>query len=918
MIDCEFPHQWPQLVNTVMSYVQSQDPPKILGALHSLLVVSQKYSHVSHSNPKIQEYYAVVQHTQPMLLKLFQYLCDQTSFETLEMKLLIAKIFHNSINYGVPPLLSSRDQFLPWIECFGKVLLSAVPEEGDPQNPREKALWPPWQLKKVVAGILERLFHRYGSTRRSDSASNVALSGLFMKECVASLTQATLTLLNSPLRERMPRLLLGSSLSFLHSGLTHAVTWKILKSNLSELTSSILFPSLRLTPYHMNLFENDQQAYVQEENDFSTSFKEPRGVVVSFLIDSILLRGNDCLDLYIDFVVNKVFQPYNSGQNQNPLDKDAGLVIIGILASFLKKSKKYSGDLSGLLQAHVWNEFDSKYLFLRSRAYWVFSNFRDVQYSNPQQFLSAVQNVVNSLGSDHLVVRVFAFIGLSQLVKHEAVQPLIEPIIGKILEAYFATLDIIDSDDLVAVVSVIIKKYAPKVQNMAPAILQKLISKFNELTSSDDIFNDYDNQTPIVASFQCTRAIINLLEAVKGSHQILHSLVPLLQPFLKSIRPALIDFYGDYLAILVQYSFYLTGPFDTRMWDALHTMMDYFFECAGDFAEDLVEPLDNFISKSTNEFLSNGMLSKVLRMYEMALKGNMASDVIAGCNVAELLLVYCKGKIDQFVPAMIAMATERLQNEQKKSDVKVALLSVVANALYYNPQLTLAFLTSKQWEKSLFGGWFELLPKFQSTHHLKVVIVAFSSMLRVPVDQWPSSLQSELPNFFTALISLIDKYQKRKELNEEEYEEESEEEEAGGGDMDEASYEGDSDSEDILSLITAVEKHQMGNAGGSTVYRDDEDVVGGVLGNRLAHFADDDSEEEFSDDEGEDDGQFESLIDKIDEVVFFVDSADALNRQGNVFTQLMNSVGGEKANQFQMIVGEANRRKANGSTNSQF
>lgn len=82
--------------------------------------------------------------------------------------------------------------------------------------------------------------------------------------------------------------------------------------------------------------------------------------------------------------------------------------------------------------------------------------------------------------------------------------------------------------------------------------------------------------------------------------------------------------------------------------------------------------------------------------------------------------------------------------------------------------------------------------------------------------------------------------------------------------------------------------------GGVATYGDDQDAVGGVLGNRvppcarcrsapkltdeqLAFFAED-SDEEYSSDEGEDDGQFESLIDKVDEIVFFVDAVDGATR----------------------------------------
>lgn len=50
--------------------------------------------------------------------------------------------------------------------------------------------------------------------------------------------------------------------------------------------------------------------------------------------------------------------------------------------------------------------------------------------------------------------------------------------------------------------------------------------------------------------------------------------------------------------------------------------------------------------------------------------------------------------------------------------MQVALIEVVANALYYNPAMTLALLDSLKATESVFKVWFKLLndDKFESLH----------------------------------------------------------------------------------------------------------------------------------------------------------------------------------------------------------
>lgn len=93
---------------------------------------------------------------------------------------------------------------------------------------------------------------------------------------------------------------------------------------------------------------------------------------------------------------------------------------------------------------------------------------------------------------------------------------------------------------------------------------------------------------------------------------------------------------------------------------------------------------------------------------------------------------------------------------------------VVLNAIYYNPVLVLQVLESQSATGPFFAVAMQLLPKYKRVHEKKVAVVALLSLLALPADSLPKSVQEGLPQLMGALISqldtLPDAIAKRKEL----------------------------------------------------------------------------------------------------------------------------------------------------------
>lgn len=62
----------------------------------------------------------------------------------------------------------------------------------------------------------------------------------------------------------------------------------------------------------------------------------------------------------------------------------------------------------------------------------------------------------------------------------------------------------------------------------------------------------------------------------------------------------------------------------------------------------------------------------------------------AECHAAkliEVIILQCKGHIDQCIPSLVELVLNRLTREVKTSELRTMCLQVVIAALYYNPQL---------------------------------------------------------------------------------------------------------------------------------------------------------------------------------------------------------------------------------------
>lgn len=99
---------------------------------------------------------------------------------------------------------------------------------------------------------------------------------------------------------------------------------------------------------------------------------------------------------------------------------------------------------------------------------------------------------------------------------------------------------------------------------------------------------------------------------------------------------------------------------------------------AFDYFTDMMPALHNYVTVDTEAFVSNpNYLLALFNMSKAILTGDAGED--AECHAAKLLeviLLQCKGRVDQCIPSFVELVLTRLAREVKTSELRTMCLQV--------------------------------------------------------------------------------------------------------------------------------------------------------------------------------------------------------------------------------------------------
>lgn len=173
----------------------------------------------------------------------------------------------------------------------------------------------------------------------------------------------------------------------------------------------------------------------------------------------------------------------------------------------------------------------------------------------------------------------------------------------------------------------------------------------------------------------------------------------------------------------------------------------------------MLPALENFINFGTPALIQNrAYLDAIVDMVRTIFKDDKGGGVdrICGCKLAETIMLNMRGHVDDYVPEFINLAAKLLFNDETKvKSLKIHLMEVIINAIYYNPVMALMILETNGLTNKFFSLWFSSIDNFSRVHDKKLCISAICALLNINGANVPPSVQQGWPRLLQGIVRLF-------------------------------------------------------------------------------------------------------------------------------------------------------------------
>ncbi|XP_055947486.1 importin-7-like [Argiope bruennichi] len=772
----DFPGKWTGIVDKISVYLQMNDTNVCMGALLCL------YQLVKNFEYKNSEERGPLNEAMNMLLPMIYQRCVQLVHDPSDVSALlqkqILKIFFALIQYFLPLNLITKDVFSQWMELLRNVVDRPIPEQTTTYDEEELAELSWWKCKKWALHILTRVFERYGSPD-SVSPEYQEFSKYYLKTYTAGILEVLLKLLDQ-YRQKVfvsPRVL-QLALNYINEAVSHSFSWKLLKPHMLTIVQDVVFPLMCSTDKDEELWTTDPHEYIRLKFDVFEDFISPV-TAAQTLLHSIAKKRKDMLQKSMEFVMTVL-----TNQASSPRQIDGALHMVGTVADVLLKRKLYKDEMESILVAYVFPHFQSEHGFMRARACWVMHYFCSMRFQNEMNLITALQLTQNALLNDkELPVKVEAAVALQMLITNQEkaekhLEPHIKPIALELLNILRET----ENDDLTNVMQKIVCTYTQQLLPIAVEMTQHLAQTFSQVINNS---GDDGSDEKTITAMGILNTMDTILSVMEDHKEIMTHLEPIVLNVIGLIlTQSVIEFYEESMSLIYSLSSNNISP---DMWKVFELMYQTFLKDGFDFFTDMMPALHNFVRVDTQAFVSNqNHLLAIYNMCKAVLNGEAGED--AECHAAKLLevvILQCKGMIDQCIPSFVELVLGRLTREVKTSELRTMCLQVVIAALYYNPNLLLETLekihmpnTTESITSHFITQWVHDTDCFLGLHDRKMCVMGLCTLISTPQLR-PKVNNEVVQKIVPSMLLLFDGLKRAYayKAQEEEGESESEEEE---------------------------------------------------------------------------------------------------------------------------------------------
>lgn len=894
----DFPDNWPTLLPTILQSIALSNDVSMALRVHNSLLALRKVCKRYEFKPREQRgpLNEIVAQSFPLLLPLAQRLCNpnENSLEAAMMLKQILKIFWSATQFYLPgdsaetsnttPCLSNPQAMQPWFDVLQYSLAKPLPEEIQPKSIDDRNSWPWWKVKKWAAQIMSRFFSRYGIVSYAEDGAT-EFANYFSRTVAPQFLGPVCDTLNlRPTGQFCTDRVVHLCLTFVDLAIELAPTYKMLKPHMDFLLYQVCFPTICLSSEDIELFENDPHEFVHRQNSPLADFYDPRMSAINLMTNVVKHRGKDVTPRLLAFLqenLNKYMNAIN--EQKNPIEMDGTFLILGSLSDILFKKKPYADEVEGLLISNVFPAFTSPVGFLRSRACWMVQRFSSVKWTDDGSNLrTLIEMVLRALSDPALPVQIEASKALRFLIDADIAHQTLIPVLPKVLEEYFRIMNEIGNDEVVSALQVIIDKFGDHIEPHAVALVSQLTVAFKTYCDAGD-----DDDDSAMAAAQCLECISTVLKGICERPELYKALEPHLLPITKQILSNDGDFieYLENALDIVTFLTYFPDDISNELWEIFPMIYVAFDQWAFDYLNLMVPPLENYIGKSPEVFMSKMTVMNnknvsyadlIVSIVTKTLQENRASssEVRKALSLYMSLLLNCKGMMDNYLPVINdhVITTLAKQAAEEIPTTRIALFVVLAAAFYYNPQLELAELEKRGATQQLFVQWIKDTEQMDKWLPRKITVIGLCSILRLPSSSLPQSVGNMIPQIIATITSITAKIEEDADKYGDEDKFDADDDENAQFIEDDEHFEGYDEDQDVHSTTDGMYLDALKNFDGT------DDVAKFLLGDAWI-------------DEDDDDDEFISPLDDIETVVFYRDTLkDAFVREPSFYQQVQGAL----------------------------
>ncbi|KAF1348790.1 armadillo-type protein [Delphinella strobiligena] len=766
----DFPEQWPDFLNITVSLLNTQDAGSVFAGLQCLLAICRVYRFKMGETRG--DFDKIVDMTFPQLLSIGNNLVNETSLEAGEMLRTVLKAYKHAIYFELPEHLRQQQVMVGWCTLFLSIVAKDPPANSMLEDLEERELNHWWKCKKWSYVNLNRLFVRYGNpaTLTKNEAEYTEVAKSFIKDFAPEILKGYLQQIEKWVGKQtwLSKPCLSYTLAFMDECVKPKSMWENLKPHMPVLIEHLIFPVLCQSDEDIELFETEPSEYLHRKLNFYEEVSAPDVAATNFLVTLTKARRKQTFAVlnYVNDIVNR-YEAAPEDQ-KNAREKEGALRMIGTLSGvILGKKSPIAEQVEYFFVRHVFPEFRSPHGFLRARACDTLEKFEALDFKDPNNLLVIYRNILESMADPELPVRVEAALALQPLIRHDVIRVSMQQNIPQIMQQLLKLANEVDVDALANVMEDFVEVFAAELTPFAVALSEQLrdtyvriVRELIERNSSkdEDDYGDFLDDKSITA-LGVLQTIGTLILTLESTPDVLAHLETILMPVITiTLEHKLYDLYNEVFEIIDSCTF-AAKVISPTMWSAFELIHRTFKSGAELYLEDMLPALENFVNYGRDSLVQQPQyLEAIVDMIRTIFKDDKVGGVdrICGCKLAEVLMLNLRGHIDQYVPEFIALAMNVLNSDDVKvKSYRIHLMEVVVNAIYYNATMALQVLEHQGNTNKFFSLWFSSIDIFTRVHDKKLSIAAITSLLILPGDQVPVSVQPGWPRLLQGIVRLF-------------------------------------------------------------------------------------------------------------------------------------------------------------------